>query len=41
MTTGITISRAAAFAAVMVRTIRYHHRHGLTDGPRRDGSGGG
>jgi MerR family transcriptional regulator, thiopeptide resistance regulator len=39
MTQGITISQAAAFAGVTVKTIRHYHRNGLIDEPRRDTSG--
>ncbi|MER5887525.1 MerR family transcriptional regulator [Streptomyces sp. NPDC001941] len=36
---GVTISQAAAFAGVTVKTVRVYHRHGLVAEPRRDGSG--
>ncbi|MGW7102726.1 MerR family transcriptional regulator [Streptomyces sp. NPDC054883] len=39
MTDGITISQAAAFAGVTVKTIRHYHQNGLVDEPRRDSSG--
>ncbi|WP_030277473.1 MerR family transcriptional regulator [Streptomyces sp. NRRL B-24484] len=39
MTDGITISRAAAFVGVTVKTVRVYHRTGLVDEPRRDSSG--
>ncbi|MGK4582185.1 MerR family transcriptional regulator [Kitasatospora sp. HPMI-4] len=39
MTDGITISQAAAFAGVTVKTIRHYHLHGLIQEPRRDSSG--
>ncbi|MFI5979085.1 MerR family transcriptional regulator [Streptomyces sp. NPDC051452] len=39
MTEGITISQAAAFAGVTVKTIRHYHQNGLLDEPRRDSSG--
>jgi DNA-binding transcriptional MerR regulator len=39
MTDGITISQAAAFAGVTVKTIRHYHQNGLIDEPRRDSSG--
>ncbi|HEX6359157.1 MerR family transcriptional regulator [Actinophytocola sp.] len=38
-TGGITISQAAAFAGVTVKTVRHYHQHGLIDEPRRDSSG--
>jgi DNA-binding transcriptional MerR regulator len=39
MTRGLTISQAAAFAGVTVKTVRHYHRLGLIDEPRRDWSG--
>ncbi len=39
MTDGITISQAAAFAGVTVKTIRHYHQNGLIDEPGRDRSG--
>lgn len=36
---GVTISRAAAFAEVTVKTVRHYHRLGLVDEPPRDRSG--
>jgi DNA-binding transcriptional MerR regulator len=39
MTEGITISQAAAFAGVTVKTIRHYHQNGLIDEPGRDRSG--
>jgi DNA-binding transcriptional MerR regulator len=36
---GVTISQAAAFAGVTVKTVRHYHQHGLLDEPRRDSSG--
>lgn len=39
MTDGITISQAAVFAGVTVKTIRHYHQNGLIDEPRRDNSG--
>jgi DNA-binding transcriptional MerR regulator len=36
---GITISQAAAFAGVTVKTIRHYHQNGLLDEPKRDLSG--
>jgi DNA-binding transcriptional MerR regulator len=39
MTDGITISQAAAFAGVTVKTIRHYHQNGLIGEPRRDSSG--
>ncbi|MGW2248851.1 MerR family transcriptional regulator [Kitasatospora sp. NPDC001660] len=38
MTDGITISQAAAFVGVTVKTIRHYHQNGLVDEPRRDTS---
>src|SRR5262245_29822225 len=38
MIRGLTISQAAAFAGVTVKTVRHYHRLGLIDEPRRDGS---
>ena len=37
--TGVTISQAAAFAGVTVKTVRHYHQQGLLDEPRRDSSG--
>ncbi|MDI3288733.1 MerR family transcriptional regulator [Polyangium sp. 15x6] len=39
MSNGVTISQAAAFAGVTVKTVRHYHKHGLVDEPRRDSSG--
>src|SRR5262245_9690356 len=39
MTGGLTISQAAAFAGVTVKTVRHYHRLGLVEEPKRDGSG--
>jgi DNA-binding transcriptional MerR regulator len=39
MSKGVTISQAAAFAGVTVKTVRVYHKHGLVEEPRRDGSG--
>lgn len=39
MTDGITISQAATFAGVTVKTIRHYHQHGLIEEPGRDRSG--
>lgn len=39
MARGLTISQAAAFAGVTVKTVRHYHRLGLIDEPRRDRSG--
>jgi DNA-binding transcriptional MerR regulator len=39
MKNGITISQAAAFAGVTVKTIRHYHRNGLIEEPPRDSSG--
>jgi MerR family transcriptional regulator, thiopeptide resistance regulator len=39
MADGITISQAAAFAGVTVKTIRHYHRLGLVEEPGRDQSG--
>ncbi|WP_175412739.1 MerR family transcriptional regulator [Streptomyces sp. TRM64462] len=39
MAGGLTISQAAAFAGVTVKTVRHYHRLGLVDEPRRDTSG--
>ncbi|MCX5192898.1 MerR family transcriptional regulator [Streptomyces sp. NBC_00249] len=39
MTGGLTISQAAAFVGVTVKTVRHYHRLGLTAEPQRDGSG--
>jgi DNA-binding transcriptional MerR regulator len=36
---GVTISQAAAFAGVTVKTVRHYHRLGLLDEPKRDRSG--
>ncbi|MBP2478188.1 DNA-binding transcriptional MerR regulator [Crossiella equi] len=36
---GITISQAATFAGITVKTIRHYHRLGLLEEPRRDASG--
>ncbi|MDI1446876.1 MerR family transcriptional regulator [Polyangium sp. 6x1] len=36
---GVTISQAAAFAGVTVKTVRHYHKHGLVEEPRRDSSG--
>jgi MerR family transcriptional regulator, thiopeptide resistance regulator len=38
MADGITISQAAAFAGVTVKTIRHYHQLGLIEEPRRDRS---
>jgi MerR family transcriptional regulator, thiopeptide resistance regulator len=35
MTSGLTISQAAAFAGVTVETVRHCHRLGLVDEPAR------
>ena len=35
----VTISQAAAFAGVTVKTVRHYHQHGLLDEPWRDSSG--
>lgn len=39
MTKGLTISQAAAFVGVTVKTVRHYHRLGLVDEPERDTSG--
>jgi DNA-binding transcriptional MerR regulator len=39
MKNGVTISQAAAFAGVTVKTVRHDHRLGLLDDPERDRSG--
>jgi MerR family transcriptional regulator, thiopeptide resistance regulator len=39
MSNGVTISQAAAFAGVTVKTVRHYHKHGLVEEPRRDRSG--
>ncbi|PCC73674.1 DNA-binding transcriptional regulator, MerR family [Nannocystis exedens] len=39
MNKGVTISQAAAFAGITVKTVRHYHKHGLVEEPRRDGSG--
>lgn len=39
MNSALTISQAASFAGVTVKTVRHYHRLGLVDEPRRDGSG--
>ncbi|WAS92392.1 MerR family transcriptional regulator [Nannocystis punicea] len=39
MSNRVTISQAAAFAGVTVKTVRHYHKHGLVEEPRRDGSG--
>lgn len=39
MNKGVTISQAAAFAGVTVKTVRHYHKHGLVEEPRRDSSG--
>ncbi|MEU6968147.1 MerR family transcriptional regulator [Kitasatospora aureofaciens] len=39
MTDGVTISQAAAFAGVTVKTIRHYHKNGLVEEPARDRSG--
>lgn len=39
MSKGVTISQAAAFAGVTVKTVRHYHKHGLVEEPRRDSSG--
>ncbi|MFJ9441717.1 MerR family transcriptional regulator [Kitasatospora sp. NPDC101235] len=39
MTGGVTISQAAAFAGVTVKTIRHYHKQGLVEEPARDLSG--
>ena len=39
MNNGVTISQAAAFAGVTVKTVRHYHKHGLVEEPRRDSSG--
>ena len=39
MTSGVTISRAAAFAGVTIKTVRHYHRLGLVNEPLRDSSG--
>ncbi|WBP87781.1 MerR family transcriptional regulator [Kitasatospora cathayae] len=39
MTDGVTISQAAAFAGVTVKTIRHYHKNGLVEEPARDHSG--
>ncbi|KJS56603.1 MerR family transcriptional regulator [Streptomyces rubellomurinus] len=39
MTDGVTISQAAAFVGVTVKTIRHYQNNGLVDEPRRDTSG--
>ncbi len=39
MSKGVTISQAAAFSGVTVKTVRHYHKHGLVDEPRRDSSG--
>ncbi|WP_407320722.1 MerR family transcriptional regulator [Isoptericola halotolerans] len=36
---GLTISQAAAFACVTVKTVRHYHRQGLVEEPGRDRSG--
>jgi DNA-binding transcriptional MerR regulator len=36
MSNGVTISQAAAFAGVTVKTVRHYHKHGLVEEPRRD-----
>jgi len=38
MARGLTISQAAAFAGVTVKTVRHYHRLGLVDEPHRDSS---
>jgi len=39
MSNGVTISQAAAFAGITVKTVRHYHKHGLVEEPRRDSSG--
>ncbi|HZE40367.1 MAG TPA: MerR family transcriptional regulator [Stackebrandtia sp.] len=39
MAGGVTISQAAAFAGVTVKTVRHYHRLGLVAEPDRDSSG--
>jgi DNA-binding transcriptional MerR regulator len=39
MSVAVTISQAAAFAGVTVKTVRHYHRLGLVDEPERDLSG--
>lgn len=39
MNDGVTISKAAAFAGVTVKTVRHYHKLGLVDEPQRDTSG--
>ncbi|WP_330328395.1 MerR family transcriptional regulator [Streptomyces sp. NBC_00536] len=39
MADGLTISQAAAFVGVTVKTVRHYHRLGLVAEPGRDGSG--
>src|SRR5262245_55806618 len=39
MRNGVTISQAAAFAGVTVKTVRHYHKHGLVEEPRRDRAG--
>lgn len=39
MSTGVTISQAAAFAGITVKTIRHYHKLGLVAEPQRDSSG--
>ncbi|MCY1008128.1 MerR family transcriptional regulator [Nannocystis pusilla] len=39
MSKGVTISQAATFAGVTVKTVRHYHKHGLVEEPRRDSSG--
>jgi MerR family transcriptional regulator, thiopeptide resistance regulator len=38
MNRGLTISQAAAFAGVTIKTVRHYHRLGLLDEPLRDSS---
>ncbi|MFH9296657.1 MerR family transcriptional regulator [Streptomyces sp. NPDC017520] len=39
MADGLTISQAAAFTGVTIKTVRHYHRLGLVAEPDRDGSG--
>lgn len=39
MRNGVTISQAAAFVGVTVKTVRHYHKLGLVEEPARDGSG--
>ncbi|WP_448719364.1 MerR family transcriptional regulator [Microbacterium natoriense] len=39
MMNGVTISQAAAFAGVTVKTVRHYHKLGLVAEPERDSSG--